>query len=106
MTVSTRSIPVTRTSSSRFSEALRDSAGFGDVFSDHVLVADYADGAWREPAIVPYGPLPQPPAPVCASAVALVADKAPKTISEPFRSRPVRRSLLAFSSSWIWNAPS
>ena len=66
MTVSTRSIPVTRTASSRFSEALRDSAGFGDVFSDHVLVADYADGAWSEPAIVPYGPLPQPPAPVCA----------------------------------------
>ena len=66
MTISTRSIPVTRTSSSRFSEALRDSAGFGDVFSDHVLVADYADGAWDEPAIVPYGPLSQPPAPVCA----------------------------------------
>ncbi len=28
----------------RFSEQLRDTAAFGAVFSDHVLVADYVDG--------------------------------------------------------------
>lgn len=66
MAVSLRSIPVTRTTTSRFSEALRDSAPFGAVFSDHVLVADYADGAWGEPAIVPYGPMALPPGPACA----------------------------------------
>jgi branched-chain amino acid aminotransferase len=50
------SIPVTRTTTPRFNEQLRDTAAFGAVFSDHVLVADYADGQWADPAIVPYGP--------------------------------------------------
>jgi branched-chain amino acid aminotransferase len=30
---------------------------FGSVMSDHMLVAEYADGAWRDVAIRPYGPL-------------------------------------------------
>jgi branched-chain amino acid aminotransferase len=59
-------MPVTRTTSPRFSEQLRDSAAFGAVFSDHVLVADYADGRWGDPAIVPYGPMALPPAPSVA----------------------------------------
>jgi branched-chain amino acid aminotransferase len=50
------------TTTPRF-EQLRDSAAFGAVFSDHVLVADYADGKWGEPVIVPYGPMHLPPAP-------------------------------------------
>jgi branched-chain amino acid aminotransferase len=58
------SIPVTRTTTPRFSEQLRDTAAFGSVFSDHVLVADYADGKWTDPVIVPYGPMPLAPAPV------------------------------------------
>ncbi len=66
MTTAAPSIPVTRTTTPRFSETLRDSAAFGAVFSDHVLVADYADGAWGEPAIVPYGPMTLPPAPLAA----------------------------------------
>jgi len=60
------SIPVTRTAAPRFSEQLRDSAAFGAVFSDHVLVADYAAGKWGDPAIVPYGPMMLPPAPAVA----------------------------------------
>jgi branched-chain amino acid aminotransferase len=60
------SIPVTRTTTPRFSEELRDSAAFGAVFSDHVLVADYADGTWSDPVIVPYGPMHLPPAPAVA----------------------------------------
>lgn len=60
------SIPVTRTTTPRFSEQLRDSAAFGAVFSDHVLVVDYADGKWGDPVIVPYGPLPLPAAPSVA----------------------------------------
>lgn len=63
MPVSSPVIPVTRTATPRFSEALRDSAAFGAVFSDHVLVADYADGKWGDPVIVPYGPMHLPPAP-------------------------------------------
>lgn len=66
MSTTATSIPVTLSSTPRFSEQLRDSAAFGAVFSDHVLVADYIDGQWGEPAIVPYGPLPLPPGPSVA----------------------------------------
>jgi branched-chain amino acid aminotransferase len=57
---------VTHTTTPRFSEQLRDSAAFGAVFSDHLLVADYADGKWGDPAIVPYAPMPMAPAPIVA----------------------------------------
>lgn len=66
MSTTATSIPVTRTTTPRFSEQLRDSAAFGAVFSDHVLVADYAGGKWGDPAIVPYGPMALPPAPAVA----------------------------------------
>ncbi|MDH4064965.1 MAG: branched-chain amino acid aminotransferase [Acidobacteriota bacterium] len=66
MSTTAASIPVTRTTAPRFSEQLRDSAAFGAVFSDHVLVADYANGRWGDPAIVPYGPMMLPPAPAVA----------------------------------------
>ncbi len=48
-------IPVTKTTASRLSSELRDNAAFGAVFSDHMLVADYANGKWGEPSIIPYG---------------------------------------------------
>lgn len=28
--------------------------GFGKYFTDHILIIDYVDGAWKEPEIVPY----------------------------------------------------
>ena len=34
---------------------------FSSVFSDHMLVAEYADSIWKNPAIQPYGALPLPP---------------------------------------------
>ena len=34
---------------------------FSELKSDHMLVAEYSDGAWREPTIRPYGPLPLSP---------------------------------------------
>ena len=43
MSTSVASIPVTRTTTPRFSEQLRDSAAFGAVFTDHVLVATEDD---------------------------------------------------------------
>lgn len=56
-------IPITRTTTSRLTPALRDNAPFGAVFSDHMLLADYADGRWGDPKIVPYGPQALPAAP-------------------------------------------
>jgi branched-chain amino acid aminotransferase len=36
-------------------------AGFSSIFSDHMLTATYADGAWQEALIHGYGPLSLPP---------------------------------------------
>ena len=38
--------PITKTTSSRLTPELRDNSPFGAVFSDHMLVADYANGQW------------------------------------------------------------
>ena len=35
---------------------------FGKVFSDHMLVMDYRDGAWQDAEIVPFAPIPMHPA--------------------------------------------
>jgi len=64
--VPTPSITVTRTATPRFSETLRDTAAFGAVFTDHVLVCDYREGHWGVPAIVPYGDMPIVPGPLVA----------------------------------------
>lgn len=60
------SIPVTKTSASRLTPELRDNAAFGAVFSDHMLVADFAGGQWGEPRIIPYGTQPMTAAPAVA----------------------------------------
>jgi branched-chain amino acid aminotransferase len=54
-------IAIHRTSKPRLSEQVRENAQFGAVFSDHMFVADYENGRWGEPQIVPYGPMPLPP---------------------------------------------
>jgi branched-chain amino acid aminotransferase len=59
-------IPVTRTAASRLTPELRDNSPFGAVFSDHMLVADYANGKWGEPHIVPYGAQSMAAAPAVA----------------------------------------
>ncbi|HKX31670.1 MAG TPA: branched chain amino acid aminotransferase, partial [Blastocatellia bacterium] len=61
-----QNIRIVRAESSRWSETARETAQFGTVFSDHLFVADYEDGRWGEPQILPYGPLPLPPAPIGA----------------------------------------
>ena len=66
MTLRPHAIPVTRTPAPRLSEATRECEKFGAVFSDHVLVADFADGAWGPPRILPYGEQALPVAPLVA----------------------------------------
>ena len=53
---------VTRAAESRLTEAVREDSPFGSVFADHMLVAEYANGAWGEPEIRPYGPIEMWPA--------------------------------------------
>src|SRR5262249_39450291 len=56
-----QTLSVTRTTESRLSDALRENAEFGCVFSDHMFVAEYNDGKWNDSRIVPYGPMSLPP---------------------------------------------
>jgi branched-chain amino acid aminotransferase len=55
-------IPITRVSQSRLTETLREDSEFGATFSDHMLVADWEAGSWKQPQIVPFGPLSFSPA--------------------------------------------
>ena len=34
-----------------------DNIVFGNVFTDHMMVCDYKNGAWQNPQIKPYGPI-------------------------------------------------
>ena len=42
--------------------AILEAPGFGRYFTDHMVRIDYADGAWGEGRVVPYGPLALDPA--------------------------------------------
>jgi branched-chain amino acid aminotransferase len=55
-------IPITRVSTSRLTEALRENSEFGSTFSDHMFVADWEVGSWKQPQIVPFGPISFSPA--------------------------------------------
>src|SRR3954453_10254158 len=57
--------PVERNPNPRSAEeraAILADPGFGNHFTDHMVRIDYADGAWGEGAVVPYGPLSLDPA--------------------------------------------
>lgn len=62
MSSTTASITVERIQNSRLQEVDMANIGFGNYISDHMLVADYKNGAWGEPKVVPYGELPMTPA--------------------------------------------
>jgi len=49
-------------SKSRINEVDFNNLAFGRSFADHMLVAEYADGAWQSMTIQPYGPLSYQPA--------------------------------------------
>lgn len=48
-------IQVTRVAQSRIGEVDFEHLPFGKFFSDHMFVADYQDGAWKDSRIVPFG---------------------------------------------------
>ncbi len=49
-------------SKSRIDEVDYNQLTFGRSFADHMLIAEYADGAWQSMTIQPYGPLSYQPA--------------------------------------------
>ena len=50
-------LKVTRTTESKIDSIDFKNLGFGSVFSDHMLICDYKDGAWGTPEIVPFEPI-------------------------------------------------
>ncbi len=62
MATQTASFSIERTAKSRMAEVDLNNLGFGSYISDHMLVADYKNGTWSEPKVMPYGELPMTPA--------------------------------------------
>lgn len=52
---------VTLTKNSRLKDISLQNVPFGKYFTDHMLVADYENGQWQTPEIVPYQPLMMDP---------------------------------------------
>lgn len=50
-------IKITKTTASRLGSVDFDNIPFGQTFSDHMFVADYEDGEWKNAEIVPFGDL-------------------------------------------------
>ena len=44
---------IMKTKKSRRDQIDFENLGFGEVFSDHMLIMDYRDGEWSSPQIVP-----------------------------------------------------
>ncbi|MEJ8758201.1 branched-chain amino acid aminotransferase [Pontibacter sp. H259] len=61
-TTDTLSIATQPVTTSRISELDFNNIEFGKIFSDHMLVADFKDGAWQNPEIMPYGNMSLSPA--------------------------------------------
>lgn len=55
-------ITVLPVAQSRLSQRRLDQKAFGTVFSDHMLVAEFREGEWRDVRIEAFGPIPLPPA--------------------------------------------
>ena len=55
-------ITVEKSPTTKINEVDFDNLSFGSVYTDHMLVADYKNGSWNTPKIVPYQPLTLDPA--------------------------------------------
>ncbi|HWA34931.1 MAG TPA: branched-chain amino acid aminotransferase [Cyclobacteriaceae bacterium] len=62
MMTSVDSISIQRVGKSRLTETDFNNLEFGKYISDHMLVADWNNGAWSEPSIVPFGDIKITPA--------------------------------------------
>jgi branched-chain amino acid aminotransferase len=55
-------IPVKKVAKSRLPEVDFSNIPFGKIYTDHMFLADYRDGEWKNSRIVPYGYMPISPA--------------------------------------------
>jgi len=54
MSIETKSISIEKVKTSKIDQIDFDHLAFGSVFTDHMLVCDYKNGAWELPKIIPY----------------------------------------------------
>jgi branched-chain amino acid aminotransferase len=62
MSVSTLDLKVSKVDKSRINQLDPANIQFGKLYSDHMLVAHYEDGEWKQPEILPFGNLSLSPA--------------------------------------------
>lgn len=57
MSIATKDIIVEKVKTSKIDQVDFDNLAFGSVFTDHMLVCTYKNGAWETPKITPYQPI-------------------------------------------------
>lgn len=62
MSVSTSDIKMSRVEQSRISQLDHSNIQFGKLYSDHMFMVKYENGAWQQPEILPFGNLSLSPA--------------------------------------------
>ena len=50
-------IKITKSATSKIDSVDFENIGFGKIFTDHMFVCHYSNGAWQSPEVVPYGPV-------------------------------------------------
>lgn len=60
--IETMDISISKAAQSKLRAADLEKPQFGKVYSDHMFIADYADGEWKDLRIVPYGDISISPA--------------------------------------------
>ncbi|MEM9649015.1 MAG: branched-chain amino acid aminotransferase [Bacteroidota bacterium] len=53
----TKNVTVEKSKTSKINEVDFNNLSFGSVYTDHMLVCDFANGAWQTPKVVPYQPI-------------------------------------------------
>tara|TARA_R110002051_G_scaffold56554_3_gene105249 strand:- start:1991 stop:3061 length:1071 start_codon:yes stop_codon:yes gene_type:complete len=57
MSIETKNIIVEKVKSSKINQVDFDNLAFGSVFTDHMVVCTFKNGAWETPRIMPYQPI-------------------------------------------------
>lgn len=55
--LATYEIDIVKSDKTKLNDVDFENLIFGRTFTDHMFVCDYADGAWQQPKIMPYGPM-------------------------------------------------
>nr|WP_299384525.1 branched-chain amino acid aminotransferase [Allomuricauda sp.] len=57
METMTNNVQVEKAKTTKIHDVDFDNLSFGSVYTDHILVCDYVDGAWQSPKVIPYQPI-------------------------------------------------